>query len=178
MYRTGDLARLTPDGTLHFTGRTDHQVKIRGHRIETTEIETALTNLPDIRQAVVTVREDQPGVRRLVGYAVPEPGTTPDTAALRTALGTTLPDYMVPATVVLLDTIPLTVNGKIDREALPEPVIEAPGGEYTAPRDATEQAVTEVFAEVLGVERVGVHDDFFDLGGDSILAVGGRGRGG
>ncbi|WP_344386387.1 AMP-binding enzyme, partial [Streptomyces thermolineatus] len=103
MYRTGDLARLTPDGTLHFTGRTDHQVKIRGHRIETTEIETALTALPDVRQAVVTVREDQPGTRRLVGYAVPEPGTTPDTADLRTALGTTLPDYMVPATVVLLD---------------------------------------------------------------------------
>ncbi|MEU9983526.1 amino acid adenylation domain-containing protein, partial [Streptomyces sp. NPDC050856] len=172
MYRTGDLVRRTDDGELEFAGRVDEQVKLRGFRIELGEIEAAAMRLPGIAHAVALVREDRPGDRRLVAYAVPDTATdAPAPSAVRTALRRELPDHMVPSAVVVLDALPLTVNGKIDRAALPEPSLGQLVGEYLAPRDATEEAVAEVFAEVLGVARVGVHDDFFDLGGDSIRAV-------
>ncbi|MEU2182352.1 amino acid adenylation domain-containing protein, partial [Streptomyces thermolilacinus] len=172
MYRTGDLVRRTDSGDLEFAGRVDDQVKLRGFRIEPGEIEAAAMRQPGIAHAVAQVREDRTGHRRLVAYAVPDTAApTPTPAAIRAALGRELPAYMVPQAVVVLDALPLTVNGKIDRAALPEPSPSQLVGEYVAPRDATEEAVAEVFAEILGVDRVGVHDDFFDLGGDSIRAV-------
>ncbi|MEV2200359.1 amino acid adenylation domain-containing protein [Streptomyces fradiae] len=172
MYRTGDLVRRTDGGELEFAGRADDQVKLRGFRIEPGEIEAAAMRQPGVAHAVAQVREDRTGHRRLVAYAVPGTGApTPTPAAIRAALGRELPAYMVPQAVVVLDALPLTVNGKIDRAALPEPSPSQLVGEYVAPRDATEEAVAEVFAELLGVDRVGVHDDFFDLGGDSIRAV-------
>ncbi|GAA2931350.1 amino acid adenylation domain-containing protein [Streptomyces enissocaesilis] len=174
MYRTGDLVRRTDAGVLEFVGRVDDQVKLRGFRIEPGEIEGALMRRPGIAHAVVTVHEDRLGHRRLVAYAVVdtdgERGSgTP--ASLRTALGRELPDYMVPSAVVLLDALPLTANGKVDRAALPAPSPDQMVGEYVAPRTSAEQTVAEVFADVLGVARAGIHDDFFDLGGDSIRAV-------
>ncbi|MCQ0024992.1 amino acid adenylation domain-containing protein, partial [Streptomyces somaliensis DSM 40738] len=172
MYRTGDLVRRTDDGELEFAGRVDDQVKLRGFRIELGEVEAAAMRLPGIAHAVALVREDRPGDRRLVAYAVPDDTTdAPTPSAVRAALRRELPEYMVPSAVVTLEALPLTVNGKIDRAALPEPSPAQLVGEYVAPRDTTEEAVAEVFAEVLGVARVGVHDDFFDLGGDSIRAV-------
>ncbi|MFD7841245.1 amino acid adenylation domain-containing protein, partial [Streptomyces sp. NPDC059761] len=172
LYRSGDLARRREDGTLEFLGRIDDQVKIRGYRIELGEIETALTAHPAIRDGVVTVREDTPGDKRLVAYYVPVPGTTTDLAALRTELGRSLPEYMVPAAYVELEALPLTPNGKLDKRALPAPEHDAfARGTYIAPRNETEERIAAVWAEVLGLEQVGVEDSFFDLGGDSIRAV-------
>ncbi|WP_432010894.1 non-ribosomal peptide synthase/polyketide synthase [Streptomyces cucumeris] len=174
MYRTGDRARWTADGTLEYLGRADHQVKIRGFRIEPGEIEAALTARPDVADAVVTVREDQPGVRRLVAYTVAaEESARPSAAELREALGRTLPAHMVPAAYVPLDALPLTVNGKLDRAALPAPGAEgfATSGERVAPRTPAERTVAGALAEVLGVAEVGAEDNFFALGGDSILAI-------
>ncbi|HUQ57173.1 non-ribosomal peptide synthetase [Lentzea sp.] len=166
LYRSGDLAKRRPDGSLDFLGRIDHQVKIRGYRVELGEIELALTALDDVRDAVVLARDE-----RLVAYVVPAAGDL-DTAALRMALGRDLPDYMVPAAFVRLDAIPLTSNGKLDQRALPAPDLDAfARGEYVAPRTPVEAQVAAVWATALEVERVGVHDGFFDLGGDSIRAV-------
>ncbi|MFB4300944.1 amino acid adenylation domain-containing protein [Actinomadura sp. NTSP31] len=171
MYRSGDLARRAPDGGLEFLGRADDQVKVRGYRVEPGEIEAALTAHPAVRQAVVVVRDE-----RLVGYLVPAEdaeGGLPDAAALRELLARTLPDYMIPAVYVPLARIPLTPNGKLDKRALPEPgdaAVRARGA-YAAPRTPGEAQVAAVWADVLGVERVGVLDGFFELGGDSISAV-------
>ncbi|MFJ8755093.1 amino acid adenylation domain-containing protein [Streptomyces sp. NPDC102441] len=167
MYRTGDLMRWRPDGTLEFVGRTDDQVKLRGYRIELGEIEQALVRHPDVAQAAVIVREDQPGRRRLVGYVVSEQ----DPAELNAYLAARLPEYMVPAVFVRLERIPLTPHGKVDRRALPEPTASAAGRASVEPRTADERTMATIWAEVLGVERVGVTDDFFDLGGDSILSI-------
>jgi amino acid adenylation domain-containing protein len=165
MYRTGDLARWRSDGQLDYLGRADEQVKIRGYRIELGDVQTALANLDGVDKAVVIAREDHPGDKRLVGYIT----GTADPTALRTALAAQLPTYMVPAAIVELQQLPLTANGKLDTRALPAPEYRA--GEYRAPTNPTEQILAGIYAEVLGHQRVGIDDSFFDLGGDSISAM-------
>ncbi|TLQ42861.1 non-ribosomal peptide synthetase [Streptomyces marianii] len=174
LYRTGDRARRPAGGELEFLGRADDQVKIRGFRIELGEVESALLTHPDVRDAVVLARQEDSGRRRLVAYVVTDgAGAEARTSDLRSHLAGTLPDYMVPALFVSLEGLPLTPSGKVDRRALPEPEVRAggPGSDYTAPRDGTEEILAAVWADVLGVEKVGVHDNFFDLGGDSILSI-------
>ncbi|WP_411130313.1 non-ribosomal peptide synthase/polyketide synthase [Streptomyces sp. x-19] len=171
LYRTGDVVRWRADGVLDYAGRSDDQVKIRGFRIELAEIEAALTRQPGVAQAAVIAREDQPGVKRLAAYAVPATDAALDPDALRAALATALPEYMVPATLTVLDALPLNANGKLDRRALPAPDLSALGQAYTAPRTPSEALVAEVFGAVLGLDRVGALDDFFELGGDSILSI-------
>ncbi|MFJ9952358.1 amino acid adenylation domain-containing protein [Kitasatospora sp. NPDC091207] len=166
LYRTGDRARWRPDGQLEYLGRTDEQVKLRGYRIEPAEIEAALTGHPEVALAAAVVHAG----RRLVAYAVPAPGTEPTPVALREHLAHRLPAYLVPDTVVLLDRLPLTLNGKLDAAALPAPDPTA-SADYLAPRTDAEQLVTDLWQEVLGLPRVGVLDDFFTLGGDSLLVT-------
>ncbi|HET7233234.1 MAG TPA: amino acid adenylation domain-containing protein [Longimicrobium sp.] len=170
MYRTGDRVRWLHTGTLEYLGRLDAQVKVRGFRIELGEIEATLARHPGVREATVIVREDAPGDRRLVAYLAPQ-GEPPAPRELREHLGATLPDYMIPAAFVGLDRLPLTPNGKIDRRALPAPEASGDGDGYVAPRTVAEAVLAAIWAEVLGLERVGARDDFFACGGHSLLAV-------
>ncbi|MET8629452.1 amino acid adenylation domain-containing protein [Kitasatospora sp. NPDC004669] len=170
MYRTGDLVRRLPDGVLAFVGRADEQVKIRGFRIELGGVEAVLADHPAVARAVVVVREDRPGSKQLVGYAVPAPGAAVDAAELRAHIGETLPEYMVPSAVVLLDTLPLTPNDKVDRRALPAPDF-GPSGPGRTARTAREELLAGLFAQVLGLAEVGIDDGFFELGGDSITSI-------
>jgi pristinamycin I synthase 3 and 4 len=171
LYRTGDQGRWLRDGTIDFVGRTDAQLKIRGHRVEPAEVEAALLTHPDVAQAAVIAREDGTGDRRLVAYLVPAAlvGAL-DPGAARAHAATTLPPYAVPAAVVVLPELPLTPNGKLDRAALPAPSI-AVDTEDIAPRTLQEQQLCTLFADILGLPRVGIHDNFFDLGGHSVLAT-------
>ncbi|MCP3145371.1 non-ribosomal peptide synthetase, partial [Pyxidicoccus xibeiensis] len=171
LYRTGDKVRWTADGTLEFLGRTDFQVKVRGFRIELGEIEAVLRQFSGIQETVAVVREDVPGDKRIVAYLVP---TTPglDTSALRGFMQQRLPEYMVPSAFVEMAALPLSSNGKVDRRALPAPDFAAASSEdFVAPRSELETKLADIFAGVLGVERVGLHGDFFDLGGHSLLAT-------
>ncbi|RAU90819.1 non-ribosomal peptide synthetase [Mycobacterium colombiense] len=165
MYRTGDLVCWGADAQLRHLGRADEQVKIRGYRVELGEVQVALAALDGVHQAAVIAREDRPGHKRLVGYIT----GTANPIEIRAALADRLPAYMVPAAVVVLPSIPLTVNGKLDKRALPAPEFTA--GEYRAPADAVEGILADIYAQVLGVERVGIDDSFFDLGGDSIMSM-------
>ena len=191
LYKTGDMARYLPDGNIEFLGRIDHQVKIRGFRIELGEIEAVLAGHPALQGAVVLVREDEPGDpsaslpsglsltvedktgKRLVAYVVANQNVVPSTSELRRFLKSKLPDYMLPSAFVFLDTLPLTPNGKFDRRALPAPDQIRPelDESFTAPHTPVEKTLAKIWAEVLKLEKVGVHDIFFDLGGHSLLAT-------
>ena len=166
MYRSGDLVCWGADGQLRYLGRADEQVKIRGYRIELGEVQAALAGLDGVEQAVVIAREDRPGDKRLVGYVT----GTADPAGVRTALAERLPAYMLPAAVVVVPALPLTPNGKLDIRALPAPEYQD-GDRYRAPADAIEEILAGIYAQVLGLDRVGVDDSFFELGGDSILSM-------
>jgi len=171
IYRSGDLARLRTDGVLEFLGRLDHQVKVRGFRIELGEVEAAIARKPGVAACAVTARRQPPGDLRLIAYVVAAAGGA-TVVELRRGLRARLPEHMVPAAFVMLDALPVTANGKIDRGALPEPSMEA-GGERIAPRTPVEEELARIWAAVLDVpfERVGVDDNFFDLGGHSLLAT-------
>ncbi|MEK6390119.1 MAG: amino acid adenylation domain-containing protein, partial [Paraburkholderia tropica] len=172
LYRTGDLARFLPDGSLEYLGRIDTQVKIRGFRIELGEIEAALSALDGVREALVVAREDEPGEKRLVAYYVIDPAQAQqDIAQLRTGLSRTLPDFMLPSLFVALERFPLTANGKVDRAALPKPAQSVDTLHYVAPRTAIEERLAAIWAQVLRLDKVGIHDNFFAAGGDSIRAV-------
>ena len=172
MYRTGDRARWRADGTVEYLGRLDFQVKLRGFRIELGEIESALLTHEHVRDCVVVARAADGGEQRLVAYIVCD-DARPTTSELRSFLLTTLPDYMVPSAFVVLDALPLSSNGKVDRRALPDPRVESTSREraYEAPRNAVERSLADIWAKVLRVERVGVTDDFYELGGDSLLSI-------
>ncbi|MBD1942368.1 AMP-binding protein, partial [Coleofasciculus sp. FACHB-712] len=181
LYKTGDLARYLPDGNIEFLGRIDHQVKIRGFRIELGEIEAVLRQHPAVEQAVVVVREDLPGDKRLVAYSVlsQQQGSREEASQsnlmgdLRSFVKAKLPEYMMPSAFVILKTLPLTANGKVDRKKLPVPEQIRPelAGTFVAPRTNVEEILAGIWAEAIGIEQVGIYDNFFELGGHSLLAT-------
>jgi acyl carrier protein len=171
LYCTGDRVLYRSDGNLEFIGRRDTQIKIRGYRIELGEIEAALRSHAAVSQAVVVAREEEIGQRRLVGYVVSATGEDVEVASLREHLKKSLPEYMVPAVLVQLEQIPLTANGKIDRQALPAPEGRPEIARYVAPRTAVEATLAQIWREVLRLDQVGVEDNFFELGGHSLLAM-------
>ncbi|HEU4798039.1 MAG TPA: condensation domain-containing protein, partial [bacterium] len=172
LYRTGDRARYRADGDIEYLGRLDDQVKVRGFRIELGEIEAQLREQPGVREAVVQVREDRPGQKRLVAYVVAAAGAAPATDEVRRHLQARLPEYMVPSGIVWLPRLPLTPNGKVDRRALPVPEeLAVAARPHVAPRTPTEQRLADIWAQVIGRPGIGLHDNFFELGGDSILSL-------
>ncbi|ROR38129.1 non-ribosomal peptide synthetase [Kitasatospora cineracea] len=173
IYHTGDRVRRLPDGTLHYLGRLDNQIKLRGHRIELDEIQTTLTNHPHITTAITTIREDRPGHPHLTAHYTTTDTTPLTTTTLRTWCTTTLPDHMIPTHFIHLTTLPTTPTGKIDHKALPAPTTDrtTTDTDYTAPRNPTEQTIADIWAEVLGTTVVGIDDNFFELGGHSLLAT-------
>jgi hypothetical protein len=173
MYRTGDLARFLSDGVIEYLGRIDHQLKIRGVRIEPGEIEAVLCEHPSVREALVVPREDAAGERRLTAYLLPASADVPASDAVRAFAGERLPEVMVPSAFVWLEAFPLTANGKLDRRALPEPDWRTPDAEerFVAPRTPVEEVLAGIWGEVLGLDRVGVTDHFFRQGGHSLSAV-------
>ena len=170
LYKTGDLARHSADGSIEFLNRVDDQVKVRGFRIELGEIETALSRHTALQDAVVIAREDTPGEKRLVAYLVCKPDQAPNTTEMRAYLKERLPEYMIPQAFVMLNNLPLTPNGKVDRRALPAPGQSRPqlGRAFVAPRNELERFLADKWREVLGIEEVGIYDDFFDIGGESL----------
>ncbi|WP_447980436.1 non-ribosomal peptide synthetase [Candidatus Nitrospira bockiana] len=170
LYRTGDVARYRPEGTIECLGRVDHQIKLRGYRIEPGEIEARLLEHPHVREAVVIPRDEGAAGRHLVAYLVTD-RVAPEAGVLRAFLKDKLPDYMIPSVFVVLESLPLTPNGKVDRRALPDPGREKPERAYVPPRTPTEAAVAQIWTELLRLERVGADDSFFDLGGHSLLAI-------
>jgi acyl carrier protein len=172
MYRTGDWVRYQPDGSIEYVGRVDHQVKLRGYRIELGEVEAALQQHPFIREAVAVISEEN-SERRLVAYVVAPHGKSLMVSELRAHMRERLPEYMIPAVFVMLAEMPLTPNGKVDRRALPLPEGVRPEleKEYVAPRNETEEALAVIWGQILGVEKIGVNDNYFDLGGDSLMAM-------
>jgi hypothetical protein len=178
LYRTGDLARYLPDGRIEFLGRLDHQIKIRGHRIELGEIEAVLTGHDAVREGVVECREAGHGEKRLAAYVVAREGERPAAEELRGYLAERLPGYMVPSAFVFLERLPHNANGKVDRQALPNADVEALAHDavYVEPVTEMERTVAGLWQELLGLEKVGAHDNFFDLGGHSLLVVRMQGR--
>lgn len=168
LYRTGDLVRYRPDGNLEFCGRIDQQVKLRGFRIELGEIEAVLTSMPEIRDCVAMVREDDPGERRLAAYVVPQPNTAPDAYQIRQLLRETLPDFMVPTAIVVMESFPTHPNGKIDRTQFARPDRtgrsgQGRSGEYTPPRTSVEELLCGIWAKILDLNQVGIHDNFLPI---------------
>ncbi len=171
LYRTGDLARYFPDGNMEFLGRVDHQVKVRGYRIELGEIEAALSRREDLQEVLVVAGPDPAGGKRLIAYLVPKAGFTPGTPEIRSFLKDKLPDYMIPAAFVWLKTFPLNASGKIDRKALPEPhAVQQVSGHYAPPRNPAEKLLAQVWQEEMGIEKISMDANFFDLGGHSLMA--------
>ncbi len=173
LYKTGDLARYRPDGVIEFLGRLDAQVKVRGYRVELGEIEARLMEAPGVRDAAVAARRDGATEPRLIGYVVPRTGAAPDAAELRAFLDRVLPEYMIPAAFMVVDALPQTPSGKVDRNALPAPdeAAAATGRQFTAPRDDLETALSRIWESVLDIKPIGIRDNFFDLGGHSLLAL-------
>jgi acyl-coenzyme A synthetase/AMP-(fatty) acid ligase/acyl carrier protein len=172
-YLSGDLGRMLPDGCLYHLGRKDFQVKVRGHRIEVAEIEATLLSLASIKETIVAPWEDHNGEQRLVAYLVPNNGPPPSAGELRSMLQERLPDYMVPSAFLFLDSLSLGPNGKLDRRALPAPDLNRPGVEeaFVAPRNSVEETLARIWADVLGLERVGIDDNLFALGSHSLIAT-------
>ena len=172
MYRSGDLVRLRSEGSLEFLGRIDQQIKIRGFRVEPGEVESALSLHPGVKEVVVTVQE-QGATKRLIGYIVPQAAAAPSSGELREFLSARLPEYMVPSIFVILEKLPLTPSGKVNRRALPAPEASRPElqAAFVEPQGGIEQIIARVWCEVLQLPRVGVNDNFFDLGGHSLLIV-------
>jgi acyl carrier protein len=173
IYRTGDRGRYLPDGNIEFTGRMDEQVKVRGFRIELGEIESVLREHESVNEAVVIALEDKGNEKRLAAYVVTAQGASRNISELRNSLKERLPDYMIPSAFVYLDALPLTSHGKIDRRALPAPDAERPAlaEAFIAPRTPTEKSLASIWTKLLGINRVGINDNYFELGGDSLLAT-------
>jgi hypothetical protein len=170
MYRTGDLGRWRADGTIESLGRADFQVKIRGFRVELGEVQAALAKLPGVRECVVLARPDSSGNNRLLAWVVGDRNAA-ETRAWREQLQRQLPEYMVPSAIMVLETLPLTANGKLDRRALPDPEADAEASSYVAPRNTTEELMAEIWRDVLALKQVGMNDNFFEVGGHSLLAT-------
>jgi acyl carrier protein len=170
LYKTGDKARYLADGNIEFLGRIDYQVKIRGFRIELGEIEAVLAQHPEVREVIVTAREEQAGNPYIAAYVVGTQDTI-STGELRDFLKHKLPDYMIPAAFVVLEFLPLTPNGKVDRRALPMPNLQENRDAFVAPRTPTQETLAELWAEILNLKQVGIYDNFFELGGHSLLAT-------